>query len=157
MIKDILDEKVKKGVGQPQVGHLTLLNSQQQVLYMDCSYDHEISGKNNIWCLNNRNSYSAGFWSIVDYLATEKNAKSVIDVVMLLFETAFSPRPLVRRITLRAQRIHRMIKIVLSIGEESDEVNDAAVDYGDMSPLEGDADEASRTDEATIYHTDNST
>ena len=93
----------------------------------------------------------------MDYLATEKNAKSVIDVVMLLFETAFSPRPLVRRITLRAQRIHRMIKIVLSIGEESDEVNDAAVDYGDMSPLEGDADEASRTDEATIYHTDNST
>merc|ERR1712227_1005645 len=80
---------------------------------------------------------------------TDKNDKSVKDLVLLLFETAllssgFSPEdPAVH-----AKRIHRMIKLGLGIDEEDDSADvDAAGDDSEMPSLEGDAEDASRMEE----------
>merc|ERR1712121_412286 len=77
---------------------------------------------------------------------TDKNDKSVKDLVMLLYETALlSSGFSLEDPMVHAQRIHRMIKLGLGIDE--DEVEEAVVDDNDMPPLEGDAEDASRMEE----------
>merc|ERR1719220_816609 len=79
---------------------------------------------------------------------TDKNDKSVKDLVLLLFETALlSSGFSLEDPAVHAQRIHRMIKLGLGIDDDSDEVAEAAEDESDMPPLEGDAEDASRTEE----------
>merc|ERR1712082_325984 len=78
---------------------------------------------------------------------TDKNDKSVKDMVMLLFEIAlFSFGFSLEDPTLHAQRIHRMIKLGLGIEDTEEEVAEVA-DESDMPPLEGDAEDASRMEE----------
>merc|ERR1711997_163428 len=77
----------------------------------------------------------------------DKNDKSVKDLVMLLFETSLlSSGFSLEDPMVHAQRIHRMIKLGLGIDE--DETEEAVADDMDMPPLEGDAEDASRMEEA---------
>merc|ERR1719245_249586 len=81
---------------------------------------------------------------------TDKNDKSVKDLVLLLFETALlSSGFSLEDPAAHAKRIHRMIKLGLGIDEEDDaaEAADAAADDSEMPPLEGDAEDASRMEE----------
>jgi len=89
--------------------------------------------------------------SIVDNLRQradeDKNDKAVKDLVMLLFETALlSSGFSLEDPALHAQRIHRMIKLGLSIEDDEPEM-EVAADDSDMPPLEGDAEDASRMEE----------
>merc|ERR1712149_22879 len=77
----------------------------------------------------------------------DKNDKSVKDLVMLLFGTALlSSGFALEEPAVHAQRIHRMIKLGLGIDEADEEVEDAA-DEGEMPPLEGAEEDASRMEE----------
>merc|ERR1711872_33259 len=77
----------------------------------------------------------------------DKNDKSVKDLVMLLFETALlSSGFALEEPTVHAQRIHRMIKLGLGIDEADEEAEDVA-DEGEMPPLEGAEEDASRMEE----------
>merc|ERR1711902_362055 len=78
---------------------------------------------------------------------TDKNDKSVKDLVLLLFETSLlSSGFSLEDPAVHARRIHRMIKLGLGIDE--DDVADAAVaDDTDMPPLEGESEDASRMEE----------
>merc|ERR1712013_286529 len=79
----------------------------------------------------------------------DKNDKSVKDLVMLLFETALlSSGFSLEDPAVHAQRMHRMIKLGLGIDEADEEVEDAA-DEGDMPPLEGAEEDASRMEEVS--------
>merc|ERR1711872_1063664 len=90
--------------------------------------------------------------SIIDNLRqraeTDKNDKSVKDLVMLLFETSLlSSGFSLEDPQIHAQRIHRMVKLGLGIEDDDGDVEDAAADDMDMPPLEGDAEDASRMEE----------
>merc|ERR1719249_411648 len=79
---------------------------------------------------------------------TDKNDKSVKDLVMLLFETSLlSSGFSLEDPQVHAVRIHRMIKPALGIDDAEGDVEDAAADDMDMPPLEGDAEDASRMEE----------
>merc|ERR1719504_415817 len=78
---------------------------------------------------------------------TDKNDKSVKDLVLLLFETSLlSSGFSLEDPAVHARRIHRMIKLGLGI-DEDDEVEPAASDDTDMPPLEGESEDASRMEE----------
>merc|ERR1712079_205894 len=78
---------------------------------------------------------------------TDKNDKSVKDLVLLLFETSLlSSGFSLEAPAVHARRIHRMIKLGLGI-DEDDEADAAVADDTDMPPLEGESEDASRMEE----------
>merc|ERR1712233_248410 len=78
---------------------------------------------------------------------TDKNDKSVKDLVPLLFETSLlSSGFSLEDPAVHARRIHRMIKLGLGI-DEDDEAEAAVADDTDMPPLEGESEDASRMEE----------
>merc|ERR1712073_274655 len=78
---------------------------------------------------------------------TDKNDKSVKDLVLLLFETSLlSSGFSLEDPAVHARRIHRIIKLGLGI-DEDDEADAAVADDTDMPPLEGESEDASRMEE----------
>merc|ERR1712217_720126 len=78
---------------------------------------------------------------------TDRNDKSVKDLVLLLFETSLlSSGFSLEDPAVHARRIHRMIKLGLGI-DEDDEAEAAVADDTDMPPLEGESEDASRMEE----------
>merc|ERR1712018_470048 len=78
---------------------------------------------------------------------TDKNDKSVKDLVHLLFETSIlSSGFSLEDPAVHARRIHRMIKLGLGL-DEDDEAEAAVADDTDMPPLEGESEDASRMEE----------
>merc|ERR1712053_63209 len=78
---------------------------------------------------------------------TDKNDKSVKDLVLLLFETSLlSSGFSLEDPAVHAQRIHGMVKLGLGIDEDEADIEEVADDM-DMPPLEGDAEDASRMEE----------
>merc|ERR1711994_831279 len=78
---------------------------------------------------------------------TDKNDKSVKDLVLLLFETSLLSSGFSLEVpAVHARRIHRMIKLGLGI-DEDDEAEAAVADDTDMPPLEGESEDASRMEE----------
>merc|ERR1711978_418702 len=79
---------------------------------------------------------------------TDKNDKSVKDLVHLLFETSLlSSGFTLEDPAVHAQRIHRMIKLGLCIDDDDVDAVEDAAGMDDMPPLEGDAEDASRMEE----------
>ncbi|XP_048000351.1 heat shock protein 83 [Leguminivora glycinivorella] len=78
----------------------------------------------------------------------DKNDKAVKDLVILLYETALlSSGFALDEPQVHASRIYRMIKLGLGIDEDEPIQVEEASAAGDVPPLEGDADDASRMEE----------
>merc|ERR1712193_282489 len=79
---------------------------------------------------------------------TDKNDKSVKDLVLLLFETSLlSSGFSLEDPAVHARRIHRMVKLGLGIDEEDGDAEAVEVEESEMPPLEGDDEDASRMEE----------
>jgi molecular chaperone HtpG len=80
---------------------------------------------------------------------TDKNDKSVKDLVMLLYETALLTSGFsLEDPQTHASRIHRMIKLGLGIEEDDIPIADSSAAVADdIPPLEGDDEDASRMEE----------
>lgn len=77
----------------------------------------------------------------------DKNDKAVKDLVILLYETALlSSGFTLDEPQVHASRIYRMIKLGLGI-DEDEPIQAEESSVGDVPPLEGDADDASRMEE----------
>merc|ERR1712165_314395 len=156
VMKDILDKKVEKVVvsnrlvsspccivtsqygwtaNMERIMKAQALRDTSTMGYMAAKKHHEINPDH----------------SIVENLRqraeTDKNDKSVKDLVLLLFETSLlSSGFSLEDPAVHARRIHRMIKLGLGI-DEDDEADAAVADDTDMPPLEGESEDASRMEE----------
>merc|ERR1711976_966829 len=86
--------------------------------------------------------------SLKDKADTDKNDKSVKDLVNLLYETSLLASGFsLEDPGVHAARIHRMIKLGLGIDDDDLPPSTEAAVSEDMPPLEGDDDDASKMEE----------
>merc|ERR1739837_40638 len=156
VMKDILDKKVEKVVVSSRLGSspCCIVTSQygwtanmERIMEAQALRDTSTMG----YMAAKKHLEINPDHSIVENLRqraeTDKNDKSVKDLVLLLFETSLlSSGFSLEDPAVHARRIHRMIKLGLGI-DEDDEADAAVADDTDMPPLEGESEDASRMEE----------
>merc|ERR1712192_118239 len=157
VMKDILDKKVEKVVvssrlvsspccivtsqygwtaNMERIMKAQALRGASTMVYMAAKKDMEINPDHSI------------VENLRQRVEADKGDKSVKDLVMLLFETALlSSGFALEEPAVHAQRIHRMIKLGLGIDEADEETTEGGLDDGEMPPLEGAEEDASRMEE----------